>query len=248
MKKIRVYAILIMIVFASYSCNTNLAMKERSVYEIHKLTQTILIDANWDKPQWQDVKEIEINNYMGKIPGFRPISYVKVMYDESNIYVIFNVNDSCVRSVTKTINGPVWEDACVEFFFAPDSSLPERYFNVEINCGGIALMYYNIVPKKNYTILEAEEIKKIEIAHTMPETVDPEISHLVNWTLEYRLPINILEKYSKVSRPGKGVIWKANFYKTAGNNSNPHWITWSNINQKKPDFHLPQFFGTLKFQ
>jgi len=247
-EKIWEYAILLMIAFASYSCNTQLAMKETSVYEIHNLTQTLQIDANWDKPQWQNVKAIEISNYMGKIPVFRPITHVKVIYDESNIYVIFNVKDSCVRSVTKTINGPVWEDACVEFFFAPDTSSPERYFNVEINCGGTALMYYNIVPKKNYTILNPDEIRKIEIAHSMPETVDPEIPLQVNWTLEYRLPIEILEKYSKVSRPGKGVIWKANFYKTAGNNSNPHWITWSHINKKKPDFHLPEFFGTIKFQ
>jgi hypothetical protein len=185
---------------------------------------------------------------MGEIPVFHPLVQAKMMYDDENLFVIFRVNDRYVRCLTKDINGPVWKDSCVEFFFSPDSNLPEHYFNLEINCGGTPLMHYNIVPGKDIFKVEEKDIKKIEIAYSMPQIINPEISEQVNWTVEYRIPLDILQNYSQLSHPKKGVIWRGNFYKIAENNSNPHYITWAAINNNKPDFHLPQFFGLLKFE
>ncbi len=51
------------------------------------------IDGNWDKPQWKNIKAIEINNYMGNTPSFKPTVQAKMMYDDKNLYVIFQVND-----------------------------------------------------------------------------------------------------------------------------------------------------------
>jgi hypothetical protein len=223
-------------------------MKKTSIYNVSKLKQSMKIDGNWEKPQWQNIKAIDINNNLGDIPKFRPFVQAKMMYDDENIYVIFSVKDRYVHCVAHDFNGSIWEDSCVEFFFSPDTSLPGKYFNLEINCGGTPLMHYNIVPRKEYKILETEDIKKIEIAHSLPQKVDPEITEPVTWTIEYRIPIAILEKYSNITHPKHGIIWRANFYKIADKTSNPHYLTWSKIHAIQPDFHLPQFFGTLKFE
>jgi hypothetical protein len=29
--------------------------------------------------------------------------------------------------------------------------------------------------------------------------------------------------------------------------SHPHWLSWSPANLSEPDFHRPEFFGTLVF-
>ena len=234
------------VIIYSFSEKTN--MKEESVYNVARLRQPIKIDAIWDKPQWRDIQPINITNYMGTIPGFRPQAQAKMMYDENNIYIIFNVKDRYVRCLTKDINGPVWEDGAVEFFFAPDSGQPLLYFNLETNCGGTPLMHYNIVPRKESKELATDDIKEIEIAHTLPRIIDPEIADPVTWTLEYRIPIAMLERYSRITHPKEGVEWRANFYKIAENNSNHHYITWSVIENEIPDFHKPQFFGKLKFE
>jgi hypothetical protein len=152
-----------------------------------------------------------------------------------------------VRCITNEINGPVWEDACVEFFFSPDTSYPRRYFNLEINCGGTPLMHYNTIPGEDIRILEPGDIEKIEIAHSLPRKIDPEITEPVSWTVEYRIPLLMLEKYSAITPPGPGITWKGNFYKCAENSSNPHFMTWSFVDNPEPDFHLPQFFGELRF-
>jgi hypothetical protein len=222
-------------------------MEKDYIYEVSRLAEPIKIDADWNKAQWKKIIAAKLTNNMGQDPGFRPEVKVKMMYDKENLYIIFSVHDKFVRCITNEINGPVWEDSCVEFFFAPDAANPERYFNLEINCGGTPLMHYNMIAKEKITVLDADLIRKIEIAHTLPGIVDPELPGLVEWTNEYRIPLDILRKYSQISNPGPGVAWKGNFYKIAENNSNPHYITWAVVKNTVPDFHLPQYFGQLRF-
>lgn len=222
-------------------------MKIKSVYYVSKLEQSIKIDGNWNKRQWQNINSVDIINYMGRIPGFQPSVKAKMMYDDGNLYVIFHVMDRYVRCLTNSINGPVWEDSCVEFFFSPDTTLPLRYFNLEINCGGTPLMHYNTIPRIEFKELSIEDIEKIEIAHSLPQIVDPETVEPVTWTIEYRIPIDMLRKYSDVTQPKPGIEWRGNFYNIAEKTSNPHYITWSVVDKNIPDFHLPQFFGLLKF-
>ena len=224
------------------------SMKQESLYKVVKLQEPVSLDGNWDNPQWKLAEALELKHFMGNAPKFHPKVKVKVMYDPENIYVIFQVKDQYVRCVATVINGNVWEDSCAEFFFSPDSASPMKYFNLEINCGGTALMYYNTIPQKDFRILDPEDIKQIQIAHSLPHLIPDEIKTTVTWTIEYKIPLTLLEKYGKVTRPAPGVIWKANFYKIADKTSNPHYQTWSLVDQAEPDFHLPAFFGRLIFQ
>lgn len=221
---------------------------ETSVYQVTKLKGTLPIDADWNKPQWQHVQPIALNHYMGEVPAFKPHTEVKMMYDTANVYVIFHVKDQYVRSVVQEYNGNVSQDACVEFFFAPDTVLPGHYFNLEVNAGGTPLIFYVTQPWTSYTKLDSLDIMQIEIAHSLPKVIDPEITVPTDWTIEYRIPLHILEKFANVSRPKPGVTWRANFYKTASKSINPHWITWSPVDYPKPNFHLPQYFGELMFE
>ncbi|MBI0397912.1 carbohydrate-binding family 9-like protein [Cyclobacterium marinum] len=222
---------------------------EEAEYVVKKLKKdSNPIDANWDKAQWKGIKAISLDYNMGKQPKFLPKVWAKLMYDEENIYGIFKVEDRYVRSIVQEYNGNVSGDSCVEFFFSPDSEKPLSYFNLEINAGGTPLIFYIAKPWDDFTKLGKEDIDQIEIAHSLPEVVDPEISEPTTWTIEYRIPISMLKKHSKVTQPKKGTVWKANFYKTGSRTSNPNFLTWSFVDNPKPNFHLPQFFGTLKFQ
>jgi hypothetical protein len=222
-------------------------VKGAFIYEVYRIGQTMKIDGDWNKPQWEERKAVLIDNYMGSPPGYFPGVKARMMYDRENLYLIFMVRDRYVRCLTAEINGPVWEDACVEFFFSPDTGFPGRYFNLEINCGGTPLMHYNRIPDKDITPLDANDIKRIEIAHSLPGRIDPEIQEPVTWTVEYRIPVEMLEKYSKITHPEPGIEWRANFYKIAENSSNPHYLTWSPVENDEPNFHLPQYFGLIKF-
>jgi len=245
-KLIKFFRLSLILMFVSYFSG-NVYAQERFEYKVAKLNGPIVIDANWNKSQWEGVDSIEIDNILGALPKFKPITYVKMLYDDQNIYVIFIVQDRFVRCVTNEINGPVWEDACVEFFFSPDMTAPEKYFNLEVTGGGTPLLCYNTYPRE-LIYLDTTDIKEIEIAHSLPELILNEIADSVTWTVEYKVPLTLLEKYAKISRPVPGVIWMVNFYKTASSTSNPHYFSWAKIINPVPDFHLPQFFGELKFE
>jgi hypothetical protein len=219
-----------------------------AVYKVSKLHSAIKIDGNWNKDQWKNVETIKVQRHMGEKPPFIPTVEAKMMYDDQYVYVIFRVKDQFVQSTVTKYNGPVSENSCVEFFFSPDKEFPLNYFNLEINAGGTPLMFFIPKTSSGYKQLQDEDIKSIEIAHSLPQVVDPEMKEPVTWTIEYKVPMSTLQKYSPVTKPGKGVRWKGNFYKTGSKTSNPNYMTWSFVDNAKPNFHLPQFFGTLIFQ
>lgn len=216
-------------------------------YKVHRINKPMPIDANFDKPQWKKVEPVDISLYMGTEPEHQPKTQAKMLYDDENIYVCFRVEDQYVRAVAQQYHGKVWEDSCVEFFFVPDADVSSGYFNLETNCGGTILMRHQTGLFDNIKKLKAQELDKIEIAHSLPKIIDPEITEPVTWMLEYRLPLSILQKYHDLTKPAPGVKWRANFYKCADKTSHPHWLTWSRIVNEIPDFHRPKFFGTLEF-
>ena len=218
------------------------------VYRLGKLTDPMPINADWDKPQWRKVKPLEINRVLGDEPEHRPRTLAKLLYDDKNIYVIFRIEDRFIRAVSTKYQEPVWADSCVEFFFTPGSDIKQGYFNIETNCIGTILSAHQTTRGKNRKQLRAEDLDRIEIAHSLPRRViDPEILRPLTWTLEYRLPVEILQKHHRIIRPKPGVKWLANFYKCGDRTSHPHWLTWSIIASDRIDFHRPEFFGTLEF-
>lgn len=218
------------------------------VYKVKKLQTAIKIDGNWNKEQWKNIEVIPVSKHMGPIPKFVPTVEAKMTYNDENVFVIFRVHDQFVKSTVTKFNGPVSENSCVEFFFSPDTAQPLWYFNLEINAGGTPLIFYIKKPRAGHTPLTDQDIKSIEIAHSMPAVVNPEIKEPTTWTIEYRIPIGMLKKYANVTAPAPGVKWKGNFYKTGSETSNPNYMTWSYVEHPKPNFHLPEFFGDLIFQ
>lgn len=218
-----------------------------SVYHIVETAEPVPIDGNWEKSSWEGVQAIELTHFLWEDPKFRPHTEVKMCYDQEFIYVIFQVKDQYVKALATQINGNVWEDAAVELFFAPDTTRPLVYFNLEINCIGTPLMFHIRKPMSDYLVLDEDDIKTIEISSSLEGMILEEITDPITWTLEYRIPLATLEKYTRVDRPEAGVIWKANFYKIATNNSNNHYVTWSTVKSENPNFHLPEFFGKLVF-
>ena len=182
---------------------------DESVYNVNRLEGKITIVGAWEKVVWKNVPALEITNYMGDKPQFLPTTFAKLLYDEKNIYGIFQVQDRYVQCLVQETNGHVSGDSCVEFFFSPDNSNPLFYFNLEINCGGVPLLQFVTVPRKEYPV---------------------SYTHLA------------------ITPPNPWVKTTATFYKTASTTSNPHYLTWSKVDNSIPDFHLPQFFGTLVFK
>ena len=206
-------------------------------------------DANWDKPAWQTIPSIELTHFMGTRPEHFPRTQARLAYDEQFIYVIFKVDDRYVRAVAPHHQANVCHDSCVEFFFTPGSDPAVGYFNLEMNCGGTMLFKSQLRSRKSFVLIKDSDLQCIAVAHTLPRIVEPEITEPRTWTLEYRVPHDLLTRYcSTAHMPGPGVTWRGNLYKCANKTSHPHSLTWAPVSNSTPNFHLPQYFGTLIFE
>ncbi len=218
------------------------------VYKIKKIDKDIKVNGNWDKSIWNNVDEIQLKNYMGAKPEHFPTVYAKLVYSDTDLYVIFKVIDQYVRSIAEEYQGKVYEDSCVEFFFTPAENSSKGYFNLETNCGGVQLFHYNSNDKKKNVLIKNEDHNNITVAHSLPRINNPEIKGKVTWYMEYKIPFDVISNYFEYTKPVSKTVWRGNFYKCADKTSHPHWLTWNKVEFPTPNFHLPQFFGTLIFE
>ncbi len=216
-------------------------------YKVLRAPERIEPDARWEKEAWDGVPSLCLSHWMGEPPAHRPATEAKLLYDETFLYVIFRVKDAFVRCVVADYQGPVCTDSCAEFFFTPGGDLRDGYFNLETNCGGTVLFKHQLARGERCVAMDAELGRSLAVAHTMPGRIEPEITEPVTWCVEYRIAPAALAAYARVTTPGPGVLWRANFYKCGDSTSHPHWLTWAKVDRPKPDFHRPEFFGELEF-
>jgi len=219
-------------------------------YIIKKASQTPDIKAEFSSASWNNANIAEIKNFRKESSEHRPDVKLKVLYTDKALYGLFNVKDQYVICTHNSFQASVCKDSCVEFFIKPGQE--KGYFNFEFNCGGNFLCYYVTDPTRTpnglgeYKILTEDDKKHVQIFHTMPEVVNPEITTPTEWRLGFAVDLELFSKYKNVPSVKSGTEWSANFYKCADKSSHPHWISWAPVSAL--NFHLPECFGNIKFE
>ncbi|TAN40328.1 MAG: hypothetical protein EPN25_08055, partial [Nitrospirae bacterium] len=188
------------------------------------------MDGDWDSPAWAMAETLELTHFRPEGSDHRPRTFVRLLYDAEGISGIFRVEDRYVLSRLLQHGDPVYKDSCVEFFVRPKEG--RGYFNFEFNAGGRLLCSYIVDPAraeggfKEFSLLPQDDAGQVRICHSLPPEIGTEIPHPVVWTLEFFVPLSLLEKYAgRIGNPA-GTEWRANFYKCADGSSHPHWASW----------------------
>lgn len=207
--------------------------------------------ANWNAPNWQIATTLSITHFPWPDSGHRPRVEARALYDAEALYIHFRVEDQYVRAVAENFQDSVCLDSCVEFFVAPLAH-SDAYFNFEVNCGGTMLLHRCPSSSEKEAGRKSEDIDKadersIQIAHSLPKIVEPELTQETTWTVEYRVPFTLFNKYFSAPVPQPGDQWRANFYKCGDATSHPHWGSWALVETEQPNFHQPAFFQPITF-
>jgi hypothetical protein len=225
----------------------NLPARENKIYTIKRSDSPVVPGQGWNSTQWQAADTGSLDFYMGGKPAFMPTVNFRLLYDESNIYVIFKVKDRFIKACRRDYHSDVCKDSCVEFFFTPGADTSQGYFNLEMNCIGTLLFYHQKRRDTDKVEVDVKDCRKIKPVSSLSAPIEDEIRRDLTWFVEYSLPLSILPAYAPFEKPGKGVEWRANFYKCGDETSNPHYLTWSKVDLPGPDFHQPDFFGKIIF-
>jgi len=137
-------------------------------------------------------------------------------------------------------NTHVHLDNCVECFI---SFLDDKnYYNLEFNCLGSVKVGYG-AGRANRELLSEQILKSIKTHITLQHD---KMLNEFNWEILVVVPINVF-MFSHL-KTLKGLSAKANFYKCGDDLPKPDYLSWTLIQTSEPDFHQPQFFGTLIFE
>lgn len=218
-------------------------------YTVNKTASSPVLAADFDGAAWAVADCGLVDHFRAESSDHRPLVRFRVLHNNTHIFVRFQVADRYVRSVQTAYMSSVCGDSCTEFFVRPK---PDKgYFNFEVNAGGTLHLSYIEDPTRSasgkgfnkWQPVDAALADQIEIWHSLPAVVDPEITEPIDWGNGWIIPVTLLEKYVGPLGPLSGQTWRANFYKCGDLTSHRHWASWAPVSRL--NFHLPECFGTL---
>lgn len=169
---------------------------------------------------------------------YTPEAKFQIAYDDEAIYIHYHIQEEFIKAQYIRPNENIWEDSCVEFFISFDNR--EHYYNLEFNVLGAGLIGFGTSDKATRNRLSAAEILSVNTC-----TEVKSLNGKKSWKEILRVPLAI---FGKTFLDVQGQTFAANFYKCGDELPNPHFMAWNNIDNPKPNFHLPEFFGDVKFQ
>lgn len=192
----------------------------------------------------QDVQENEIAcvNWPQKFPSKPKVAF-KMAHNGTHLFLHYFVEENEILAKTEEDNGAVWTDSCVEFFITFGNS--SHYYNAEFSCIGKALLAYR--PGRNDAVhADADVMNSIKRYSSLGTETFGKKKGDFKWNLLIVIPVSAYWKSDL--KTFSGVTARANFYKCGDNLTVPHYLSWNPILTEKPDFHLPKYFGEIKFE
>lgn len=137
------------------------------------------------------------------------------------------------RAENRLPDSPVWEDSCLECFLAFGDS--GDYINMECNPRGALRCGFG--PGRH----GRAPVRSLDVP--VPRTdaaVGPG-----RWEVLFTLPEATVAGLFGTA-PAPGLLFRGNFYKCGDKTPRPHYAAWSDVETETPDFHRPEYFGTLE--
>ena len=162
-------------------------------------------------------------------------------YNSKNIFLKFKVTEDYVRGLHTSINAPVYEDSCVEFFLSIEE---ENYYNFEVNCIGSILAEYGS-NRDDRQLIDEQYLREIITEPSLGKNRIDITNRTTTWFIDVIIPISVLV-HSEINTLDK-LEAQCNFYKCGNKLKHPHYLSWAPIESKTINFHKPEFFKTLVF-
>lgn len=211
-----------------------------STLEIKKVASIVNADNVSDSFDKEGVVYNTLTQINWKDYPYKPDVKFRIAHDGNNIYMNWKVDEQEIKAVCEVDGGNVWEDSCVEFFVAFDSS---NYYNIETNCIGKVLVQSG-KGRDSREMLPLDVIGKIQRWASLGDKAIA--TGAGSWELSLIIPKELFIKGEVKSLDN--IPAKANFYKCGDELKVPHFITWNPIETETPNYHVPQFFGGVHFE
>ena len=189
-----------------------------------------------DRVDWNASPAAPVDNFFW-YEGHTPETAARLVFVEGFGFLLrMTCAETDPKAVYTEYNEPVYTDSCMEFFC--DYLGDGRDINMEMNPLGTLL-----------SCIGADRHARTPVADLSGGEIFPVKGEVCEgyWTVTAEIPTALLCKILGVdSMPfGSGYTFRGNFYKCGDETPIVHYGMWSPVGTEKPDFHRPEYFGTL---
>ena len=166
---------------------------------------------------------------------YRPLtSFCCGVIKGQGLLVRLFTRESDPRAVYTRRDEPVWTDSCLEFFFQPKRG--GAYINLEMNANGA---YLSAIGAGRADRRFLREITDLAVEVTPLRQPD-------GWGVEAFIPFALVSAcFGEPFSLAAGGLFFANAYKCGDDTPQPHYQSLFPVGVPQPDFHRPEFFGTI---
>ncbi|HEY0544838.1 MAG TPA: carbohydrate-binding family 9-like protein [Pyrinomonadaceae bacterium] len=208
-----------------------------NLFEAHRVDEEIATH-DFAHEAWRAARPVEVARYWsGEDAPFERHASARALWSEESLCVRFDcrqaeplvVSDE-PQTARKTIG--LWERDVCEIFIAPDANEPRRYYEFEVAPTGEWLdLAIHQMPERRET--------DWEYSSGITTAASIEAGHI---TIVMRIPFEALGR-----TPHAGDAWRANLFRCIGSGEGRGYLAWQPTHTEKPDFHVPEVFGWLRF-
>ena len=197
------------------------------------------IDANqFDHPAWENCEPVKIEHYWsGEAAPSSRHAEARLCWSDEALHIRFVgeqheplvVADNPIVD-RKTLG--LWDRDVCEIFVAPDPEHPERYFEFEAAPTGEWVdLGIVITPAGRETDWD---FNSGMTAAARLERDSVKVGIRIPWS-------------RAISKPQKGDEWRANVFRCVGPETPERYLAWRPTRTAEPNYHVPEAFGTLRF-
>lgn len=169
---------------------------------------------------------------------YAPEANAYIAHSGECLSILYEVKGLDLRALELEDNAHSWENSCCEFFVGVPGS--GDYMNFEMVCNG-SLLVARGSGREDRVKLPSEKVAQIVRMGSLERKIYDERDKEFSWSIFIRIPFELIV--------GEGNTvpdtLQANFYKCANKSAHPHFLSWNPIKTPAPDFHRPEYFGTL---
>lgn len=182
-------------------------------YVVYQTKSPILIDGkaderDWEKGEWTS-DFVDIEGVNKPKPLFR--TRVKMLWDESNLYLLAELEDPDIWAYYETHDQVVFHENDIEVFIDPDGDT-HNYYEYEVNAHNTLFDLTMPLPYRNggHAVIGWDS-KGFRSAVSVDGTLNDPTDTDKKWSVEMKIPFADLHDGEQVQVPNDGQIWKIDF-------------------------------------
>jgi Carbohydrate family 9 binding domain-like len=233
-------------------------------YIVYHTDQAPVIDGNINELVWQQVSWTDEFQDIEGIAKPHPTypTKVKMLWDDSCLYIAAKVTDPNVWATLKNHDDIVFRDNDFEVFIDPYNTT-QPYYEIEVNAlNTIFDLLLNKPYRDKGNAIISWDVKGLRSAIKIQGTINDPSDKDEGWTVEMAIPFKSIKLGVGTQLPNDGDIWRINFSRvewdtkvtngkyvkltdSTGNNLPEHNWVWSP--QGVVNMHYPERWGYLQF-